>query len=174
MSWDAGATSNFGALTFPTDSAGGGATSPNLVVSSLTAVNYVSTATVISQDISAINFNSQNISTNNIISLNVSATDLNSQRISTNNLTVSSINSLPFFYSYGGNTQITTQSTITLPFSYADDGFSVIAQYNSLAGYAPAVTAPLVCITDSPSTFIIHNGIVGTFDCNYITVGKLN
>jgi hypothetical protein len=47
MSWDAGAISNFGALTFPTDSSGGGgAVSPNLVVSTLTATNYVSTSTI--------------------------------------------------------------------------------------------------------------------------------
>jgi hypothetical protein len=45
MSFDSGAISNFGSLTFPTSSAsgGGGSVSTNLVVSTLTANTYVYT-----------------------------------------------------------------------------------------------------------------------------------
>jgi len=43
MSWDAGAISNFGALTFPTDSAAGGGAVETLVVSTLIADSAVVT-----------------------------------------------------------------------------------------------------------------------------------
>jgi hypothetical protein len=158
MSWDAGAISNFGALTFPTESSGGGgAVSPNLVVSTLTAIS-----------ISTVNLNSENIS---------NTLNINSQNISTNNLNLNNVKNLPYQYTYGANASIPVAgfSTIVLPFSYASDAFSVIAQYNSLAGYALAPTNPIVCTTNSPSTFLIHNGYtLGTAECNYITAGLLN
>jgi hypothetical protein len=168
MSFDLGAYSNFGALTFnPTTSGGTATIGSTLTVSTLIA-NIVDASTI-------------NTSTLNAYDVNTNLANAVSINTSTISTTFITLQGLPMYYSYTSTYLLTNSNpfSLDLPFAYSNQGYSVIAQYEAEpSALTAAQLYPVLCSTTGVSTFVIWSLNPVTiptppYVIKYITCGTL-
>jgi len=167
MSFDLGAYSNFGALTFNPTTSGGATIGSTLSVSTLNA--YGVNATTI------------NTSTLNTYIVDTNLVDAVSIKTSTISTAFITLQGLPMYYSYTSTYLLANSNpfSIDLPFAYSNQGYSAIAQYESEpSALTAAQLYPVLCSTTGVSTFVIWSLNPVTpptppYVIKYITCGTL-